>query len=315
MQKLFYPDSVTIVRKKGDSYSREDIMTRPVFPDGGLSPEENRANVIARLRRDPSVVLVLEDHGGACEESAVLRDSLVLGVRASETPVPRAVVTLTCEDDEVYREDFPAGEEDGDDGYGLLDRLARRLADIIGCVACGDYSFLPEDAPHFEPVKLGEPLGYCEACHLLKEGGYQTESVHTVGFVSSPVLFVHENDVVMMGSHRFAGEELFLEMKRLFYGVRADEVRSAVKELGKDSVIEVIEWEDGSWSFRATMDDDLDKDNFLDRLQSDLSGLREFISRIEERVGEEPWPIMKEQRQLFIYEVVDASLKLSRIRI
>ena len=315
MQKLFYPDSVTIVRKKGDSYSREDIMTRPVLPDGGLSPEENRTNVIARLRRDPSVVFVLEDRGGFCEESAILRDSLVLDVWAAETPGPQAVITITDDGDEVYREGFSAGDGGEEDGYGLLGRLAGRLAEIFGCVACGDYSFLPEEALHFLPVKRGEPVGYTEACHLLKEGGFQTESVHTVGFVCSPVLFVHENDVVMMGSHRFAGEELFLEMKRLFYGVKADEVRSAVQELGKDSVIEVIEWEDGSWSFRATMDEDLDKDNFLDRLQSDLSGLREFISRIEDRVGEEPWPIMKEQRQLFIYEVVDASLKLSRIRI
>jgi hypothetical protein len=119
----------------------------------------------------------------------------------------------------------------------------------------------------------------------------------------------------MLGSHRFAGDELFLEMKRLFNGVSPDDVRAVAKELGKESVIEVIECEDGSWSFRATMDEDLDRDNFLDRLRSDLSGLREFISSIEERLGEEPWPIMKEQRQLFIYEVIDASLKLSRIKI
>lgn len=314
MQKIFYPDSVTIVRKKGDSYSREDIMTRPVLPDGGLSPEANRSNVIARLRRDPSVVLVLEDRGGFCEEAVELHDGLLLRVRATECPVT-AAVTLSCEGDEVYREDITAGKDEDSGDYDYLERIVRRLTDILECIACGDFSFLPDDAPHFVPVERGEPVGYYDACRLLKEGGYQTETVHTVGFVRNPVLFVHENDVVMLGSHRFAGDELFLEMKRLFNGVSPDDVRAAAKELGKESVIEVIEWEDGSWSFRATMDEDLDRDNFIDRLQSDLSGLREFISGIEERLGEEPWPIMKEQRQLFIYEVIEASLKLSRIKI
>lgn len=314
MQKIFYPDSVTIVRKKGDSYSREDIMTRPVLPDGGLSPEANRSNVIARLRRDPSVVLVLEDRGGFCEEAVELHDGLLLRVSATESPVT-AAVTLSCEGDEVYREDITAGKDEDPGDYDYLERIVRRLTDILESIAGGDFSFLPDDAPHFVSVERGEPVGYYDACRLLKEGGYQTETVHTVGFVRNPVLFVHENDVVMLGSHRFAGDELFLEMKRLFNGVSPDDVRAAAKELGKESVIEVIEWEDGSWSFRATMDEDLDRDNFIDRLQSDLSGLREFISGIEERLGEEPWPIMKEQRQLFIYEVIDASLKLSRIKI
>lgn len=36
MQRLFYPDTVTIVRKKGDIYNREDIMTKPVLPDTHL---------------------------------------------------------------------------------------------------------------------------------------------------------------------------------------------------------------------------------------------------------------------------------------
>ena len=84
---------------------------------------------------------------------------------------------------------------------------------------------------------------------------------------------------------------------------------------GKGSLIDVIEWEDGSWSFRATLDDDLDKDNMVDRLLSDLGEIREFIGKIEEKVGEEPWPIMAAQRQLFIYETVSESIKLSRLKI
>lgn len=138
MQKIFYPDSVTIVRKKGDSYSREDIMTRPVLPDGGLSPEANRSNVIARLRRDPSVVLVLEDRGGFCEEAVELHDGLLLRVRATECPVT-AAVTLSCEGDEVYREDITAGKDEDSGDYDYLERIVRRLTDILECIACGDF--------------------------------------------------------------------------------------------------------------------------------------------------------------------------------
>ena len=315
MQKLFYPDSVTIVRKKGDIHTREDIMTCPVLPDASLSPETNRSNVIARLRSDPSVVLLLEDRGGSCEETVQLRDGLLLCVRAVQSVVPVASVTLSSEGNEIYREDFTAEDGEEEDGISLLDKLVRQIIVILENVECGDYRFLPEDVPYLVPVEPGEPINYFDACNLLRKSGYQTESIHTVGFARDPVLFVHENDVVLFGSHRFAGEEYFLEMKRLFFGVKANEVRSAVEELGKDSVIDVIEWEDGSWSFRTTMDEDLDSDNFLDRLESDLSGIRELISRVEYRVGAEPWPITKEQRQLFIYEVVDTSLKLSRIKI
>ena len=314
MQKLFYPDSVTIVRKKGDIHTREDIMTCPVLPDVGLSPEANRSNVIARLRSDPSVVLLLEDRGGACEETVQLRDGMSLCVRAVQSVVPLASVTLSCEGNEIYREDFTA-EDCEENGISLLDKLVRQIIVILENVECGDYRFLPENVQHLVPVEPCEPINYFDACNLLRNSGYQTESIHTVGYARDPVLFVHENDVVLFGSHRFAGAEYFLEMKRLFNGVNANEVRSAVEELGKNSVINVIEWEDGSWSFRTTMDDDLDSDNFLDRLESDLFDIREFISRVEYRVGEEPWPITKEQRQLFIYEVVDTSLRLSRIKI
>ena len=63
------------------------------------------------------------------------------------------------------------------------------------------------------------------------------------------------------------------------------------------------------------MDDDLDKDNFLGRLESDLAIIRSFIGEIEDIVGPEPWSIVREQRQLFIYEVIDASLKYSKMKI
>ena len=198
----------------------------------------------------------------------------------------------------------------------MLQELVDRLSVILACIDCKDYSFIPDDCPYFKRVEPGEPIGFYDANRLLEEAGYQTESIYTIGFLRSPMLIVHENEIVMFGTHRFTGDEFFLEMKRLFQGVTRESLNEAVEHT-KDGgePVEVIEWEDGSWSFRTFMDDDLDKDNFLERLEADLATLRSFLGRIEDIVGPEPWSIMREQRQLFIYEVIDTSLKYSRLKI
>ena len=324
---IFSTDSVTIVRKKGDFHIREDITTAPFLPDLGITREEYRANVVKRLRRDPSVILVLEPKDGVCEERATLPDGYALTVKIVGAPsgtqpfdevgktAETACVMLTRSGDVVYQEDFKA-EEAEYGGQKMLEDVIGCVAEILDCIDAGDYSFLLGVDPELCSTGAAEPLSFFEICQVLNGAGYQMESVHTVGFVQSPVLLVHENEVVLLGTHHFSGEDPFVEMKRLFFGVEQEAVRAAVKEAaGKGSLIDVIEWEDGSWSFRATLDDDLDKDNMVDRLLSDLGEIREFIGKIEEKVGEEPWPIMAAQRQLFIYETVSESIKLSRLKI
>ena len=64
----FPATSITVVRKKGDEYIQESINTEPVLTGSKLSPEDNRKNVIARLRQDPTVFLVMEPRNGCCEE-------------------------------------------------------------------------------------------------------------------------------------------------------------------------------------------------------------------------------------------------------
>ncbi len=319
---VFHTDSVTIVRKKGDTYAREEITTAPFLPDPETSREEYRRSVIRRLRRDPSVVFVLEPKDGVCTERHTLPDGNLLEVRlagttfgtdsadAAHVPEESAAIRIVRGEEAFYGEDF-----NGEDGC-LLEELCHELASILECVDAGDYSFLPVDCAGLPRHEPSEFLGFDGICKVLREAGYQTESVHTVGHVRSPMLFVHGNEVVLLGTHHFSGEDPFVEMKRLFFGVQPEEVRAAVKEVaGKGSLIDVIEWEDGSWSFRATLDDDLDEDNLVDRLLSDLGDIREFIEGIEEKVGEEPWSIMAAQRQLFIYETVSESIKLARLKI
>ena len=68
MENMFNKDFVTIVRKKGDSYVQEEINTRKMLPNSNASDKKIRESVIARLRKDPSVLVVLEDKGGHCDE-------------------------------------------------------------------------------------------------------------------------------------------------------------------------------------------------------------------------------------------------------
>ena len=313
---VFSLNTVTIVRKKGERYVHEDISTRPVLPYTSVSAEVNRRYVIARLRKDPSVILVLEGVDGCCKEEVTLRDGTVMAVEIGEEPSPSASVFVSVEGNEIYRQSF---EFDGGkivDGEDLLWNLCNEVIVILKQIDRGDYGFAGKDCPLAGKEDLGHPVGLSEAVNILRDNGYELEYVHTLGYVISPFLFVDENDVVMLGTTHFQGEEIFLEMKRMFHGCLRAKVKEALRSVSADQdPIQVIEWEDGSWSFRASMDDDLYESNFLDKLRSDLAQFRAFIGKIEEILEEEPWPIMDEQRQLFIYEVIATSLQFSRLKI
>ncbi|MBO4410438.1 MAG: hypothetical protein J5775_06765, partial [Spirochaetales bacterium] len=148
--------------------------------------------------------------------------------------------------------------------------------------------------------------------------GFQTERLSVAGFVDSPILFVHENDMVVLGSTHFNGENLFLEMKRFFNFVDADHLEKAIEKAKETSCyVRVIHWEDGSWSFRAHMDDDIDTENFIERMNADVAGLRKFIDIVTscEGVGEDPFDTLTQQRHYFIYETLEESRKLSELKI
>lgn len=319
MAKIYTADHVTIIRKKGDIYISEDINTCSMLTGSGMSDGIIRKNVIGRLRRDPSVAFVLEGKDGRCEEITQLKDGLTMVVRIDANDRFYGEIVVSCDGDDVYKDAVIPVDDTEDAEQDAWDTFLDKVTYLLNRIEEGDYSFVPEGNPHFEilePQESGEPVGIYDAKHILEDAGYETEFIHTVGFVNSPVLFVDENEVVLLGSEHFGGEVLFLEMKRIFYGNRRDEVEEALRKVDAErNQIEIIAWEDGSWSFRMVMDDDVDEDNFLTRLRSDLSQIREFIGKVEEILGEELWPIMKEQRQLFIYETIHESLKLSMLKI
>ena len=316
LMSVFFTDRVTIVRKKGDNYEKEEINTAPVLPGATVGKERIRSGVIARLRKDPSVLLVLEDRDGRADERATLPDGFEMAVSLVDGDAPSGALTVFHHGEKVYEEEFT--QDSGEEFCTVPGDLLETVIDLASCIESKDYSFVSDECDHFTAVEPGEEVGLYEARKIMEEAGFQTESVYTVGYVSEPLLFVHENEVILLGSRRFDGVTLYLEMKRLFYGVERKAVSCAIEKVREDCLpVEIIECEDGSWSFRGEMDDDVDADNFLDRLESDVALLRKAVARVEECEGVcgEPWLIMREQRQLFIHEVINASVKLKALNI
>ena len=316
MGKIFNPDYVTIVRRKGNGYEREDITTAPVLPDVKMTAEEYRNKVIERLRDDPSVFLVLEDYGEMCTEVVRHPDGFMFHVSVSDNGEPFAKLRIVYEIDTVYEEEFVHDEKDPTSD--VLSDLLNTVIYVLECIQNKDYSFVQCDFPYFNSDEPEDPIGLFDAGHILEMQGYQVERISTSRYLSSPYLFVHENEIVELGSVHFDGETLFVEMKRFFEGADPEVVERAVRIIKKEfRAISAIHWDDGSWSFRVELDEEVTKKNFIAQLLAAIAEIRTMIRKIEaeDGVGKEPWPMMARQRHFFIYETIDASIKLCRINI
>ena len=307
MERLFNTDSVTIVRKKSDYYVREEINTAPVLSDYNQDSGRIRSSVIARLRKDPSVILVLEDRGGRADEMITLAEGFEMAVSLVDGETPSATLAV-----------FHQGEKVFEDSLSLTIDLITEVIDILECIQNHDYSFVEDGCTHFTKVERGEPVDLLKAQRIMNREGFQTETLVAVGDYRPPFIFVHENDVILLGARLLEEEALYLEMKRFFNGANPASVRKTAESINREyGPVEVFEREDGSWSFRAVMDEDLDTGNFIERLLSDIAGIREVIARMEssEGVGSEPWATLREQRQFFCYETIDTALKMKRLHL
>lgn len=329
MKKSFPTHSVIILRKRGTHYLQESITTNTVLPSSGISEEENRRNVIARLRKDPMVFLVLEPVNGKVDEEVLHPSGFCFHVTIQEGEYPTANLRVTYRDSHAFEENYLEQTTEEDGTAQPEQNLNKSCADMEGdllstirhlltCIDEEDYSFVSDDCPHFVRQERGEDVDLYCANQLLQEAGFQTERLSVVKYVSQPILIIHENDAVLVGSHFFDGERLFVEMKRFFFSVCEKKVIEAIKKVQETNyAITAFCWGDGSWSFRTDMDEDTDSLNFIEKLNNDISGLREFIDLVEEQEGieEEPWETIVQQRHFFIHEALAESIKLAAIKV
>ncbi len=316
---LFYKDAVTVVRKKGDEYIREEINTVSVLSGSSCDAEALRRNVIDRLRKDPSVILVLEEQGDGCNEilHAAHDFSFAVGIRKEGD---KAIGKLTVRYKDAIAVDYDYDIALDDEERSLVMDITDDLIDLLSCIDGGDYSFIDESCPAYAELNPDEEeeddLDLYNAKRIMEGEGFEIEMVNTPDLISGAMLFVYENEVLLLGTRHLDGCTLFVEMKRFFTGVRQEVVAAAVDAVRKDCpFVRMRQLHDTSWSFRIEMDMDTNRKNFIDKLLDDISQLREAIGKVEaaEGIGTEIWSIMHQQRHLFIYEVVDAAVRIQNL--
>ena len=312
---MYTNDSLIIIRRNGDKIQREDITTATVLMDGNLSAEQNRNNTVERLRQDPTVLFVLEPRNGLCEETASLANGYEMKVTIADGAKREATMAICREGETLFETSYEWSPDEDD--YDCLEELTDDMIDFIYGVE-EDQAWL-YNAGYIEPQpdsKPQEQLSLVDAEACIREAGYQTESIHITGGYA-PILFVVENEVVLIGSKHFSENNVFVEVKRLDWQweaakmERVDRLREDIEEIA------VIKWQDGSLGFRWEFSPWTRKDNFHRELASRIAIIRSLLAKIEERefCREDVCYELSRMRQLFIYEVMDASLQLSRIQI
>ncbi len=316
---LFYKDAVTVVRKKGDEYIREEINTAPVLSGSSCDAEAIRRNEIDRLRKDPSVILVLEEQGDGCNEifHASHDFSFAVGIRKEGD---KAIGKLTVRYKETIAVEYDYAIDPDDEERSLIVDITDDIIDLLSCIDGGDYSFIDESCPVYAELNPAEEdeddLDLYNAKRIMEGEGFEIEMVNTPDLISCAMLFVYENEVLLLGTRHLDGCTLFIEMKRFFTGVRQEVVAAAVDAVRKDCpFVRMSQLHDTSWSFRIEMDMDTNRKNFIGKLLDDISQLREAIGKVEavNGIGPEIWSVAQQQRHFFIYEVVDAAVRIQNL--
>lgn len=313
--ELLNNETVTVIRKGSYGYEDEEIFTTKILAGSEISEEQNRINVIGRLRKEPNVVFVLEGKDGKCEEHAVLADGFEMTVSLSEGDETTASFrvlhygNLACE-----REYALSEEAESDDFYNSF---IGEIKWILGCIDRADYCFVDDNCPGFEDAEPEDALTLYDIEQALKENGYQYETIHSVGWMRSPLLFIAENEVVLVGSHVYDHESLFVELKRVFQDRPKSVVERALDKVDNKSCIDVIPREDETWSFQLDLNDIRPEDDLLAVLKETISEMKNFIKKVESQddMYESDGFETEQIRDFFIYETMETSIRLSRLHI
>lgn len=318
MSSIFSPDEVIIVRKKGDNFMAQTINTFPLLSGGVTDPASVRRNVIARLRKDPSVIFVLEGKDGVCEETAELQDGFSITVRLYEDANKESDLTVLHNGKVVYSVAFTPDEYEeyvNDNSESITDIVER----LLYCIGDKDYSLFegldPEQVEEEEDDAEDDDFCLFKAAQALTENGYENETISVEAF-NAPVMFVYENDVLLLGAVHFQDSSMYLDMKRVPMDLEPDLAQDILRKFRQEvKGIQVIEWEDGSWSFRHELGWIYNKEQFLERLAEGIAALSAVSDWL---LGQEclfcDFNGEREKRYLFIHEVIAEFTKLKNLK-
>lgn len=302
MEKFFTPYTITVIRKKGDDFEVAQIPTRKTLRGAKLSDEQAREVTISQLKKDPSVVFILEgdEHDFTAKATLAEGSDLVLTYQDGQEPVGRVEI-ITRKDENSSAGAFYTM-------HGAKDDIIFHTIECAMSLMMKAEEYAPE-APK-QAVDQGTIMFTFQAREALEEAGHQVEGFLAADVDFEPFMLVHEDDIVLIGSEHFNGYGLFVEVKRLFMDVTDDERQKAAMEAEVGNDIVAIHCDDNSWSFRKPLEISC-TENFLEDLESAINELKQAIVH----VGNEPEgeARIELQRQLFTWEVLDAVVKYKQL--
>lgn len=302
MEKIFTSDTITVIRKKGDDFEIAQIPTRKTLRGAKLSDEQAREVTISQLKRDPSIVFILEGDENDFTAKATLAEGseLVLTYQDGQEPVGRVEVTTL---------------KDENSSAGAFFTMRGAKDDVIfNTIDCAMNLMMKAEEYNPEVLQKADDQSTVmftfQAREALEEAGHQVEGFLAADVDFEPFMLVHEDDIVLIGSEHFNGYGLFVEVKRLFMDVTDDERQKAAAETEVGNDIVAVHCDDNSWSFRKPLAIS-SKESFLEDLESAINELKQAIVH----VGNEPEgePRIELQRQLFTWEVLDAVVKYKKL--
>lgn len=305
MDKIFESDKVTVVRKKGDDLELAKIPTRKTLRGSKLSEEQAREVTVSQLKKDPNVVLIMQGDEDFCIARASLSDNVELTMTLNTGEKPEGRVEMTSAKDEhssagafftVFGND---GEQD--------EVIEHTLDCVMGLLEQYEQSNKSDCLCDEQSIPF---VSILEARETMEGNGQQIEGFIAADVDFEPFMFVHEDDVLLLGSEHFKGYDLFIEAKRLFIGATKEQAQEAALNAEKGNVISAIHCADESWSFRKPLSIK-SEETFLDDLDAAIHELKNAIVH----VGTEPEgeARMEVQRQLFTWEVLDAVVKYKKL--
>lgn len=299
---------IHFVRKRGNEYYSEEIA---------VSPNHNRKALIDSLRTDPSVIFVFDVIDGYYEERAAIPEGFEIAVSIDNNKDLNGhkageghIVIYFNNGDVLYRQDSPWFDDDVEDDQPWM-RAIWSIPDHLNMLTVGSYVHC---------YGLRHPMlrrtDILAARGWLMEYGFEYERINVVTG-HDPVLFEYEGEWILLGSRHFSSYHIFIEVKRHRLPIDEDH-KKEILLLAKDFPgVEVIFWEDGSVGFRSWFPDYLTMILFNENFHSRMKEIRAFIAVLEDKF---PYACylssdFDDIHRLFIYEAIDASTKLSQIRI
>lgn len=316
MEKRISREYVTVIRKRGCSYRPETINTDLVLQGSDITPAENRRGVIDRLREDPSVILILDGKKGECRQVVTLRGGTEVSVIIIDGDHGSSTIRVHQDGKADYEQTWSVSDGRFQDEDAYEEFVLRQLCNVISIIQDSRLSYAPEDLgflDHFnhqigDLEDAGVPIELWDAWTALKAKGYQTETICRIGLGINavPFLFVYENEVMMLGTRHFDRTAFFVERK-LLYACDGEQGSMLKEFLGKkQSDIEWIEYADGSRGLRLFLGDCCSEEEFMLLFNT---AVKELMAITEAANAEIPSLDMNGQRQMFLYEVIDAQVK------